>query len=369
MSMVPYEKQRSERMCGAAALCMVYRALGFHVDQDEVWQAVQGKNGLGHPCGATHLLAVDALRRGLHALVLKANEPWPALTHCFEQARVILNHRAAAHSWTGHYTVPVQVGPAGVLLHDPQFGPVRRIARDDLIELWRRNPSPLCEISGETLLAIAADPGAPMVCATCATPVPESRTCPSCAREVPLRPAAVLGCLNNDCPANLWSVVFCPHCDATVYRRAETPLVGAEPSMAGQGRGGPPGLSAKLSDLTQLLGKAQEMAPEGPAREALNDLGRQLDLLHGQLRGVIQEHLDKSNETVDRLRANLVALKERIAEKKKPKPSEPAAVKPPRKKVDPELGQRLRQRLLHRLTARSTSSMPGSGEVWENWPT
>ena len=335
MTFIPYEKQQSERMCGAAALCMVYRSLGLAVEQAEVWQAVQGKNALGDPCGDTHLLASDALERGLHALVLKACEPWPALGRCLENgARVVLNHRAATHSWTGHFTVPIQFGDTGVLVHDPQFGPARRISRDDLLTLWQRNISPLCEISGQVLIAFAAQPSDGVVCSECDVPIPESRTCPSCAREVALQPAAVLGCLNDDCPGNVWQTIYCPHCDAGLYRRGDAELAGAEMREAGKGRGGPAGLSAKLIDLADLLRQLQETAPEGPTRKALGGLGRQLDQMHGQLKEVIQGQLANGDQVVEKLRSGLVAMKEEAAERKEagPRPRKRRALPRPRRR-------------------------------------
>ena len=44
---IPYVRQNdptSNRMCGAAALCMVYRAFGVACTQDEVWPLVTSPN-------------------------------------------------------------------------------------------------------------------------------------------------------------------------------------------------------------------------------------------------------------------------------------------------------------------------------------
>ncbi|MEI4861631.1 hypothetical protein Q8G41_29010, partial [Klebsiella pneumoniae] len=71
---VPYERQvntLSPRMCGAAALCMVYRSFGVVCSQEEVWPALVAPSATGVPCARTYLLCADALRRGLAAVTLQ----------------------------------------------------------------------------------------------------------------------------------------------------------------------------------------------------------------------------------------------------------------------------------------------------------
>ena len=45
LAAIPYERQEDvdgNRMCGAAALCMVYRSFGVACTQADVWHAVAG---------------------------------------------------------------------------------------------------------------------------------------------------------------------------------------------------------------------------------------------------------------------------------------------------------------------------------------
>ena len=107
---IPYVRQdrsdASQRMCGAAALCMVYRSLGLACCQAEVWQRIARSNGRGIRRTRTYLLATDAVSRGLAAMVIQASEPWPLLFQCQEQGvKVILSHRLRPGSRSGHYTV------------------------------------------------------------------------------------------------------------------------------------------------------------------------------------------------------------------------------------------------------------------------
>lgn len=102
-SMIPYERQANERMCGAAALTMVYRSLKIRAAQSEVWPNVSRPNSLGETCAHTHLLAQDAQLRGLGAVVMEVRRPLEALDWCRQDdLRVILNHRSNATTWRGH---------------------------------------------------------------------------------------------------------------------------------------------------------------------------------------------------------------------------------------------------------------------------
>src|SRR5437762_197108 len=90
---VPYEKQQGDHTCGAAALCMVYRAFGIECTQTEIWERV-AKARYGSKRARTYLLAADAIERGLSALVIKASEPWRILQRCHEHGVLpIINHR------------------------------------------------------------------------------------------------------------------------------------------------------------------------------------------------------------------------------------------------------------------------------------
>src|ERR1039458_7519142 len=73
--------------------------------------------------------------------------------------RAILNHRPSADSTAGHYTVLVEVEAQDVVLHDPYYGPSRRVSHAELLELWQPGFSN-SEIAGYILIAIAAEPPA-----------------------------------------------------------------------------------------------------------------------------------------------------------------------------------------------------------------
>ena len=72
---IPYERQSdpaSNRMCGAAALCMVYRSLGMSCSQAEIAAKLPRLEPYANAGSRTYLLAQDALTRGLSAIVLRA---------------------------------------------------------------------------------------------------------------------------------------------------------------------------------------------------------------------------------------------------------------------------------------------------------
>ena len=81
-------------MCGAAALSMVYRSLDLSCSQQEAWGEVAQLDRTGRLAAMTHLLARDATRRGLAAVVVQATDPWAILGRAVAgEVRVILNHR------------------------------------------------------------------------------------------------------------------------------------------------------------------------------------------------------------------------------------------------------------------------------------
>jgi len=200
-------------MCGAAALSMVYRSLGIGGTQQEVWERIARGDRHGTRAARTHLLAHDALEQGLAALVVQAADPWQTLTRCAAAGvRAILNHRLKADSPLGHYTVLLGVEGDEAILHDPQLGPRRRLDRAELLELWRPSAR-RSEIPGHTLVAFSRSGPASASCPRCGTGIPPSIPCPGCRNPIPLRPAAVLGCIEPHCPERLWQRIFCPDCD------------------------------------------------------------------------------------------------------------------------------------------------------------
>ena len=140
--------------------------------------------------------------------------------------RAFLNH-AAIESSHGHYTVLVGLDDGRAVVHDPKAGPARNLDRTLLLQLWQPN-GPASEITGRVLVAIAPREHATVVvCSRCRAPIPESARCGRCAATIRLQPAAVLGCVAEDCDGRLWEALFCPQCDTT-YRNQITPA-GDEP--------------------------------------------------------------------------------------------------------------------------------------------
>jgi hypothetical protein len=220
---VPYEKQidsTSSRLCGAAALCMVYRSFGMDCTQAELATKITTPGASGNPGARTYLLAQEALGRGLSALVLRAKDPLRTLKACHNPSlRVILNYRPRMESPNGHFTVLVDVAADAVVVHDPLLGPHTRVLQSDLLNLWR----PLAggsEITGYVLIALAKDPPAAVPCPACGSAVPDSVACPGCRKSVALRPASVLGCMNPSCPERAWDTLFCPYCDTSLFASA-----------------------------------------------------------------------------------------------------------------------------------------------------
>jgi hypothetical protein len=218
---IPFEKQQraeGHRMCGAAALSMAYRSLDLECSQQEVWGEVARRDGDGRLAARTHLLARDAIRRGLAAVVVQAADPWPVLGRAVAaEVRVILNHRLEAGSSSGHYTILVDVDDEQVTLHDPRSGPFRRIERSEFLDLWLPGGDP-SEIVGHVLVGIATRSELRRDCAECGTEVPREAACPACGAKIRLRPVAVLGCIRADCGNRVWGRVFCPECDRAVSR-------------------------------------------------------------------------------------------------------------------------------------------------------
>jgi hypothetical protein len=221
---IPYERQEDlasgRRLCGAAALRMVYRSFGADCTQSEIWEGLVSQAPLGTRKGRTYLLAQDALGRGFQALVLQASQPERILRRCQESGcRVILNHRLQTTSGAGHYSVLVGVSETEVVLHDPQVGPSRRLGLAAFLELWRpcRFAS---EITGQVLVAIGQGERGFGNCSVCGTSAPSTAECPRCGRPLVLRPTAALGCVAAACPERMWRRIFCPWCDASLQQVA-----------------------------------------------------------------------------------------------------------------------------------------------------
>src|SRR5262249_38009018 len=149
----------------------------------------------------------DAWAQGLTALTLQSREPWEFLQLAlWEGIRLVLNHRVSTDSPAGHYSVLLRADTKSVVVHDPLFGPARRLARAEFLDLWQPRPGG-CEITGGVLVAFA--PVLPQIndCCQCGEPIPESLICPGCWSPIPLQPGSILGCVAADCRGRTWERV------------------------------------------------------------------------------------------------------------------------------------------------------------------
>jgi Peptidase C39 family len=260
---IPYERQvamENNRTCGAACLSMVYRSLGKDVPQAEIWPAISKENRFGSLASTTHLMAQDALNRGLAAVIIMARHPLQALRLCRESGiRAILNHRLTNDARTGHYTVLVDIDDKSVTLHDPYFGPARRISHAELLELWQPRVSN-SEITGNVLIGIAAQATTANLCWLCQGAFPAAVECPRCKQPVGLQPNAVLGCMNTGCITRTWDYVCCPSCDYTWSFTMQAGQAGANtfgsaagPNAAGAAAAGAAGAGAEQSPWMKAL--------------------------------------------------------------------------------------------------------------------
>ena len=176
-------------MCGAAALCMVYRSFGVACTQADVWHAVAGGTPAPPPADLRRFLAPWVRR-----FDRPGRAPWDLLRVCERNSiRAIVNHRIAHTSPHGHYTVLVGLDDGWAVVHDPKAGPARNLDRTLLLQLWQPN-GPASEITGRVLVAIVRREHATVVvCSRCQAPIPESTRCGRCAATIRLQPAAVLG--------------------------------------------------------------------------------------------------------------------------------------------------------------------------------
>jgi hypothetical protein len=283
---IPYEKQpdpKTNRMCGAACLRMVYRSFGKDIPQAEIWAAIAKVNRFGSLASTTHLMAQDALGRDLAAVAIQARHPIQALRLCHEAGiRAILNHRLEPLSPTGHYSVMVDLDSKNVVLHDPFFGPSRKVAHAELLDLWQPK-FPNSEIVGGVLIAIAQEAPDLPPCQFCRTPTPASIECPNCRKPVGLKPGVVLGCMNQNCIARMWNYICCPACDFMWNR--DTHLEPAGAVAAGGTAPGPPADDIAepptLNPAFEAVDKFVDHIKSIPGALEHPDIRKQLEILSG----------------------------------------------------------------------------------------
>jgi hypothetical protein len=307
---IPYEKQvdpGANRGCGAACLSMVYRSLGQEVAQAEIWPAIARENRYGSIASTTHLMAKDALGRGFAALAFQARQPLPSLRLCRQLGiRAILNHRLNPELPTGHYTVLVDVDDKDVVLHDPFYGPVRRVPHAELLELWQPRFAN-SEIAGYMLIAIAAEPSAEKACWLCRTPLPPAVACPKCKEPVSLQPCGALRCINTSCVARMWNYLCCPSCDNLWTFSAGTSAAEgvADEKDAARPGGTPPNEALDFTPLFAELDKFSNLVLSLPAAANNPDIKRYTEALAAR-----KEDLKQSQAVALQ---NLKAHKEQLA--------------------------------------------------------
>ncbi|HBT77879.1 MAG TPA: hypothetical protein DEB39_13365 [Planctomycetaceae bacterium] len=201
---IPYEPQCNRegmRRCGAAALCMVYRSFGIAKDQILLFEEMGRSN-------RTFQLARHAVRSGyLEALIVRFRDPWEGLLRLRSsdaEIRVILNHRLRRDAGAGHFSVLVELDCHGkyLVIHDPQFGPSRRLEKDHFMELWQPGGEH-CEIRGGVAVLFSKDNKTSQQ--TDQTAAKNGRFCDRCSYWINF---SCFAGIIDDC-----SHYFCPLCD------------------------------------------------------------------------------------------------------------------------------------------------------------
>ena len=130
---VPYLPQ-TEALCGGAAAAMVFRYWGdAHADIEPFAPLVDKRPG-GIAGIADDVLVKAIEERGWRTLRFSGSVE--ILTEQIQNGRpvVILVHDRGP---LFHYLVVTGVEPGAIIVHDPTWGPSRRIAFPDLMRVWR----------------------------------------------------------------------------------------------------------------------------------------------------------------------------------------------------------------------------------------
>jgi hypothetical protein len=304
---------------------MVYRSFGKPVPQTEIWPAIAKQTASGSFASMTHLMAQDAVNRGFRAVAIQARHPLQVLRLCREWGiRAILNHHLRPESPAGHYSVLVDLDDTGVVLHDPFYGPSRRLPHAELLELWLPH-SPNSEIVGNVVIGIAAGPSALPACEFCRTPIPPHIACPRCHKPVGLQPAVLLGCLNDGCIARMWNYLCCPACDCMWNFSLSGPQAAALAAEASSPSPGQPPASAsedpwKLDKLFAAVDKFSVYVLALPVAAHHPDLKRQLDIITAskqKLKLAQAEDFARQKARREKLDASEQAAKQRQEERHK----------------------------------------------------
>src|SRR5688572_29157985 len=127
---VPYLPQ-TEALCGGAAAAMVFRYLGdTHADIEAFAPLVDKRTG-----GiADHVLVKAIEERGWRSLRFSGSvETLAEQIQNWRPVVILVHDRGTLF----HYLVVTGVEPDAVIVHDPTWGPSRRITVPDLMRVWR----------------------------------------------------------------------------------------------------------------------------------------------------------------------------------------------------------------------------------------
>jgi ABC-type bacteriocin/lantibiotic exporter with double-glycine peptidase domain len=183
-------------MCGAAALCMVYRSFGLACTQNDLWPAIKTEYADRLRRGSqSSALVRHALHEGYAAVCLRAARPWQLLSQCLSpHLRVIVLHRRGFDSHGLHASVLCGLDENSVILQDPNARPNRRLLRDDFLALWGPHPRAVFDRGYLLVLIGPLDrPDAIIV------------RCPHCRQAISLQPTS------PDGPD--WAELTCPYCE------------------------------------------------------------------------------------------------------------------------------------------------------------
>jgi hypothetical protein len=317
---IPHESQldpQIHRGCGAACLSMVYKSFGKEVPQAAIWPLIAKPNRFGAVSSTTHLMALHAISQGLSAVIIQARHPIQVLRICRDAGiRAILNHRLQPGIAAGHYSVLVDVDDKSVVLHDPFFGPSRRISHEELIQLWQPS-STNSEIAGSVLIGIAADPAPIAACEFCHTAIPASMNCARCGKPVALSPVAVLGCVRDGCIARMWNYVACPSCDS-LFDESGKPAADTSSHSAAPHANGPepPNLDKMIAEIDKFCNHLMGI----PSIANNADVKLQVDFMRAtkdKLKAAQAEQMAGIRSHVERLATFAVESKMKSAEHRK----------------------------------------------------
>ncbi len=350
------------RYCGASCLNAVYASLGIKAAPDQIWRAIAKPNRFGSMASTSHLMAKDAIDRGLQAMVVQVREPMVVLKACIDaKINVIVNHRLSADSPIGHYSILQAIEPQHVTLNDPYYERSRRLTHTEFLDLWQVHGEE-SEIAGYVMIAIAKDAIPKPACEICGTPFVPVMQCPACSQPVLMPFANLLGCISDRCVARLWSSICCPHCD-NMWQGLSTEggaTTGVPPfSFTAQpvplpppAPGDPWNLAAAFAAIDSFMGEI--LAIPGMADNA--DIKQQAAMIEeqkGELRKLQTQFIAESKAHEERL-ANMVASAD---EQSKAHLKRLEELNRPGKPLDPdELGRALLENLGLRVASASETT-------------